>query len=179
MQLSVIVTSIQFAAGKKRFVVSVVSVCEIPLRYKLKVRPYVEENGQEKLRWCIIWQGGKSIFCGIYMFLCFLFASASPLLKTSLGSTDSDNKDINKTDFKSCNSGFGLPPRFKPFWRGVHVRERRYKKTNDKVSLTLRDCLGLSIQGRNSINFNFQSIFNSINFKDLTAQYLDQATIRE
>ena len=68
---------------------------------------------------------------------------------------------------------------FKPFWRGVHVRERRYKKTNDKVSLTLRDCLGLSIQGRNSINFNFQSIFNSINFKDLTAQYLDQATIRE
>ena len=58
---------------------------------------------------------GKSIFCGIYMFLCFLFASASPLLKTSPGSTDSDNKDINKTDFKSCNSGFGLPPRFKPF----------------------------------------------------------------
>ena len=93
-------TSIQHVAGEKRSVVSVVSVCESPLRYILKVRPYVEENGQEKPRWCIIWSGGKLNFCGIYILLCLRFTSASPLLKTSPVSTDSDNKDTSKTGLK-------------------------------------------------------------------------------
>ena len=41
----------QLVAGEKRFVVSVISVCEILLLQGPCA--YVEENGQEKLRWCI------------------------------------------------------------------------------------------------------------------------------
>lgn len=48
----------------------------------------------------VIWSGGKLIFCGIYILLCLRFTSASPLLKTSPVSTDSDNKDTSKTGLK-------------------------------------------------------------------------------
>ena len=82
-------------------------------------------------------------------FLCLLFSAAilhcvrSPQGQlTPITNTHQTKLTLNKR----WKSGLGLSPRFKPFWRRVRGESLKKDEIN-MVSLTLRDCLGLSFQG--------------------------------
>ena len=102
----------QSVAGKKRCLVSVVSVCEIIL-------PYLSFMPMSK-RWLS--------FCGICILLCLLFsAGILHCFRSLLGQLTPIIEQTHKQNFKRRKNGFGLWPSFKLFWRGV--RGESFKKS--------------------------------------------------
>ena len=91
----------------------------------------------------------SKFFCDICIFLCLLFSAAILHCVGSLQGqlTPITNTHQTKLTFnKRWKSGLGLSPRFKPFWKGVRGESLK-KNEMSIVSLTLRECLGLSFQG--------------------------------
>ena len=112
----------QGVAGKKRCVVSVISVCNILL-------PYSRSVPMPK-RWVS--------FCGNCILLCLLFSAAIlHCFKSLLGQMTAINyyRTNTQTNLKRWKSGFGLSPRFKHFWRGV--RGESFKKKPGVYSLII------------------------------------------
>ena len=98
----------------------------------------------------IYYFAGKQIhFCGICTFFCLLFSAAILHCVIPLQGQLNPITNTHQTKLtfnKRWKSGLGLSPRFKPFWREVRGESLKKDEMNI-VSLTLRDCLGLSFQG--------------------------------
>ena len=112
----------QGVAGKKRCVVSVISVCNILL-------PYLRSVPMSK-RWVS--------FCGNCISLCLLFSAAILHCFRSLLGPLTPTANTHQTELtfnESWKSGLGLSPRFKHFWRGV--RGESFKKKPGVYSLII------------------------------------------